>query len=241
MFDPAPLETNIYSTTVYEAQPYAVDPSGEVYIEQDAYAGGGGYAPVIAAAPADVIITTPPSATVTPAEPAPSDTAAAGGPKEDTYTLVDEGNIAFNAGDYESAIRLYVAAVLVDDTDAFARLFYGLAQFAIGDYELAAVGMRRALTLDPELITSPIDLRSIYPDLETFDEQLKRLVVGVSENPKNEDVVFLLGYVYYATADPASAVALLQTAVDLDPTDELALAVRDRAAEVLAETAIATE
>lgn len=231
LFDPAPLSTNIYSTTVYETEPYVVTQPAEVYVEQQGYDAGTEYAPTVPEGAADTV-TTPPSDTAVATENTPTDAQ-----QEDTYTLVDEGNIAFNAGDYEAAIRLYVAAVLIDDTDASARLFYGLAEFAVGDYELAAVGMRRALSLDPELISSPIDLRSIYPDAETFEGQLKKLVEYVAANPKEQNPVFLLGYVYFATADPGSAVSVLQAAVSLEPTDELASAVLSRAVEVLSETA----
>ena len=172
--------------------------------------------------------TVQPSIEVGPAEPpdegGPSDTAEP--------TLVDFGNAAFNAGEYNEAVRYYVGAVLADDKDAVARLFYGLAQFALGDYDLAAMGMRRALAVMPDLIDRPIDLRSLYPDIETFESHLDKLVRFVNEHPSGTNALFVLGYVYYASAQPELAVPTLRALTDLDPKDELASRVRDAAIRV---------
>jgi tetratricopeptide (TPR) repeat protein len=150
-------------------------------------------------------------------------------------TLVDFGNAAFNAGDYEGAVRYYVGAVLADDNDGVARLFYGLTQFALGDYDLSAMGMRRALGVLPELIDRPIDLRSLYPDAESFEAQLEKLVSFVKEHKDARNALFTLGYVYYATAQPGLATETMRKLTDLDPKDELAIKVRDAAAKVIAQ------
>jgi len=148
-------------------------------------------------------------------------------------TLVDQGNAAFNAGEYERAGRLYLSAVLADQNTEIARLFYGLAQFALGDYELAATAMRRAILIGSDMIERPVDLRSIYPDLQTFENHVERLYTFVSEHPGDRNALFLLGFVHYASAHPDQAVTYLRTLTDLDPTDELAIKIRDRAAEVI--------
>jgi len=152
---------------------------------------------------------------------------------EQEPTLVDIGNAAFNEGDYQEAIRYYVGAVLANDNDGIARLFYGLSQFAIGDYDLAAMGMRRALVIMPDLIDRPIDLRSLYPDLETFESQLDKLVRFVEENPRGTNAMFVLGYVYYASAQPELAVSTLRKLTDLDSKDKEAAQVRNAAIAVL--------
>jgi tetratricopeptide (TPR) repeat protein len=146
---------------------------------------------------------------------------------------VDLGNAAFNDGAYDEAVRYYIGAVLTDDQDGIARLFYGLAQFALGDYDLAATGMRRALVVLPDLIERPIDLRSLYPDLETFESHLNKLVRFVNEHPKGTNALFVLGYVYYASAQPELAAATMRSLTELEPTDELAAKVRDASVQVL--------
>jgi len=148
-------------------------------------------------------------------------------------TLVDLGNAAFNVGAYRDAIRYYTAAVLSDDSDGFARLFYGLAQFAMGDYDLAVVAFRRALALEPSLITEPIDLRSIYADAKTFERHRARLLKHVSLNSDEYESMFLAGYVYFATAEPGNALAMFRSVLELKAGDALTIKLRDTAVRIL--------
>ena len=228
-----PANNYYSSTTVYETEPVvvyqtdAVDP-----VPSDA---GVVYGEIPPAAPDPAYGPPPPvggPVTGTPDPSAPiTEPGTAGEPAKPT--LIDEGNAAFNAGEYQTAVRYYVSAVLAGDNDAFARLFYGLAQFALGDYELAAMGMRRALAIAPELIERPVDFRSIYPDLATFDRHLNKLVAYVAEHPTDKAALFLLSYVYFASAQPDLALPTARVLADLDPEDKLAGKVRDAAAGVL--------
>ena len=142
---------------------------------------------------------------------------------------INDGNAAFLEGRYEDARRQYVRVVFADERDGFAKLLYGLASFALGDHELAAVAVRRALDLLPELIDDPIDLRGFYPDQVTLEAQISALLAILREHPDDPEGLFLLGYLYYAIGQPDEAVATLQQLVDFDPIDELAPRVRDAA------------
>jgi len=154
-----------------------------------------------------------------------------GSPNE--ATLVDLGNAAFNVGAYSDAIRYYTAAVLADDSDGFARLFYGLGQFAMGDYDLAVVAFRRALAMEPSLITEPIDLRSIYADAKTFERHRARLLKHVGENADEYESMFLMGYIYFATAEPGNALAMFRSVLELNEADAQTIQLRDTIAEIL--------
>ena len=241
-------------TTVIRTDPevayVSTDDDSDVYYAENIYmdgGGGGSYqssngAGYLSApdAPAvgPTIVEAPPFA---PAQPAvtvrpgeeqlvpPSATASA--PPDPT--LVDHGNAAFNAGDYHEAARFYVGAVLADDGDAYARLFYGLAQFAQGDIDLAAMALRRALSVEPELIDHPIDLRTLYPEASIFDGHTDRLAYHVGANPEDRNGLFVLGYVRYATAQPELALESLQALIALDPQDGLARELRDAVQRVL--------
>ena len=228
-------------TTVYHRDPYwgSFDDDGasvtnNIYIGDEAeevMSGQGGGVAYISAPQTSgvepIIEVGPPLPTAgTTAEPS----AEPGLPEP---TLVDLGNAAFNDGAYDEAVRYYIGAVLTDDQDGIARLFYGLAEFALGDYDLAATGMRRALVVLPDLIERPIDLRSLYPDLGTFESHLNKLVRFVNEHPKGTNALFVLGYVYYASAQPELAAATMRSLTELDPTDELAAKVRDASVQVL--------
>lgn len=166
----------------------------------------------------------PTTESVTPGAPATAEEdQSAGNP------WLDQGGAAFAAGHYEDARGLFLQAAFADESDGFAKLLYGLASFAQGEYKLAIVAVRRALAISPELIDNPIDLRGFYPDAGTLDAHLKALAGTVESNPLDADKLFLLGYLRYATGQPQEAYEALQKAVEIDPTDELSARVSDRA------------
>lgn len=142
---------------------------------------------------------------------------------------IDSGSAAFAAGRYDEARGLFLRAIFVDEEDGFAKLLYGLASFADGDYRLAAVALRRALEVTPELVDNPIDLRGFYPDAETLQGHIQALVDSLEKNPLDADGAFLLGYLYYATGEPQKAYETLQRAAEVDPTNEFATRVGERA------------
>lgn len=140
---------------------------------------------------------------------------------------IELGNRVFAEGRYAEARSHYMGAALADEDDGFARLFYGLASFALGEFEAASAAFRRSLTLSKELIDAPIDLRQFYKDGTQLDAQLAALERRTLEVPSDREAGLLLGYLYYATAAPDKALAEFQRLVDAEPTDELAALLRD--------------
>ncbi|MFQ5461401.1 MAG: tetratricopeptide repeat protein [Phycisphaerae bacterium] len=225
---PCPVVVEETVETTLPAEPIAEATGSVVYEETTTTVPGGAISET-----APTAGPSPEPAAPTPAGPL-AHAAEGGAPNEPT--LVDLGNAAFNVGAYRDAIRYYTAAVLADDNDGFARLFYGLAQFAIGDYDLAVVAIRRALALEPSLITEPIDLRSIYSDAKTFERHRDRLLQHVSRSPDEYESMFLAGYVYFATAEPGNALAMFRSVLELKSDDALTIKLRDTAASILSRT-----
>lgn len=147
--------------------------------------------------------------------------------------LVKKGNEAFRAGRYDEARNWHARAMLADAEDGYAKLFYGLANFALGQYDVAASAFRRALMEVPELIDYPIDLRTVYDDPSILTTQLRKLARVRSEQSADTELAFLLGYLYYATGDPQGAVNTLGALMSEDSDDTLARLVRDAAIRVL--------
>lgn len=145
---------------------------------------------------------------------------------------IELGNRVFAEGRYAEARSHYMGAALADEHDGFARLFYGLASFALGEYEAAAAAFRRALTLSPELIDAPIDLRQFYKDRAALEAQLALLERRAVESPDDRDAGLVLGYLYYATAAPGKALAEFERLVDSETDDEVAALLRDAARRV---------
>jgi len=146
--------------------------------------------------------------------------------------LVEKGNEAMRAGRYEEARDWHARAMLADEQDGFAKLFYAMSNLGLGQFDIAASAMRRALMDAPELIDYPIDLRTVYDDASVVTTQMQDLIRVRSERGSDAELTFLLGYLYYATGDPQSAVSTLNDAATGDTTDTLTSLVRDAAIRV---------
>ncbi|MFQ5591757.1 MAG: tetratricopeptide repeat protein [Phycisphaerae bacterium] len=220
-----PLLSPVHDTTIIYAQgsQSAPPPAAEAYISAPAQP-----QPVDPGEANDVELPQPSPASQTAAGAATSATDAG-----EVTPWTELGATAFAAGRYDEARYLYMRAVLADDGDGYAKLFYGLANFAAGEYGAAATAVRRALEAIPDLIDDPIDLRALYPDESVLTMQLGQLGELVQANPGDREARFLLGYLYYATAKPQEALQLLQSAADGDPDDALAAFVRDAAQRVV--------
>lgn len=144
-------------------------------------------------------------------------------------TLIGQGNTAFLAGRYDQARRLYASAMLADERDGYAKLLYAMANFAIGDYAVSGMALRRALLTTPELIDYPVDVRSLYEAPAPFNAQLETLIRYVADHPQYPSALLLLGYIEYAAGAPERAVAIMEQLTAADPDDSVAALVRDAA------------
>ncbi|MHC5111091.1 MAG: tetratricopeptide repeat protein [Planctomycetota bacterium] len=243
-YDDVGYETNYYdySTDVYQATP-AAEPQTIVYDGSTSTDGTTIIMEPVETQPSVEMIEDGTQQTMVPMTPSNAAKDDFVGPPaeadasiSDVYgkpSLIDQGNAAFNQEEYEAAVRFYMAAILEDDSDGYARLFYGLGQFALGDYGLSAIGFRRALVLAPDLVTNPIDLRSIYQGQEQFDAHVNKLKSYLGENPEDWEASFVLGYVYFASAAPDMALAMFQTAKAKRPDDALLKSLTNSAVQVL--------
>ena len=101
--------------------------------------------------------------------------------------------------------------------------------FALGEYATAGAAVRRSVLLRPDLIESPIDLRSMYADPMVLDGQLGRLANFVRLNASNRSAKFLLAYLHFAALQPEYTVTLAAELTKADPNDGLAKHLLDQA------------
>jgi Flp pilus assembly protein TadD len=146
---------------------------------------------------------------------------------------VGEGNSAFAAGRYGDARRAYVRAVLFDENDGTAKLLYGLATFAEGDFGVAATALRRALATTPDLIDYPFNIVALYGNGAGFNEQLSALARYIGANPEDREAILLLAYLRYASGEAAEAQVMFGALADADPTDSLVVFLRDAATRAM--------
>ncbi len=143
--------------------------------------------------------------------------------------LLEEAGEAFAAGRYEDARNLYIRAMLADERDGYAKLLYGMSSFALGEYEVASVAVRRALLTTELLIDQPLDLRTLYAEPLLFERQLDELIRRVQQNKDDQAAKFLLGYLNYSIGRVEAAVAMFTELSTIDPADTLALKLRNKA------------
>ncbi|MFQ5412816.1 MAG: tetratricopeptide repeat protein [Phycisphaerae bacterium] len=159
--------------------------------------------------------------------PEPDSTYAA--PPSPIQALLEQGHDAFRRGAYEEARSRYVRAILADEAGGVAKLFYGFANVALGDYEQAAVAFRRALIATPELIDTPPDLRDLYRDDDRLTAHITDLAAFFAAHPESRDALFVLGYMHYAAADPVAALDAFTALCDADPSDDVVMLLRHAA------------
>ena len=153
-----------------------------------------------------------------------------GEPAPDWGPVLGEGNAAFTMGRYDDARRLYVRAMLVDERDGYAKILYAWANFAIGDYELAATAIRRAVMTTPDLIEYPVDVRTLYADPLVFEGQLSQLAHYTTDHPDDREALLVLAYLHYSIGEAAAASTLLADAVGpADASDMVLSLLRDAA------------
>lgn len=146
--------------------------------------------------------------------------------------LIDRGSRAFVDGRYAEARHSFLRAVMMDDSDGYARLFYAFASFAMGDYELAAVALRRSIAMEAAFATDPIDIRGFYPDEDTFKAHVSQLNGHIEANPEDKDARFVLAYVHYASGEPGKAIEMLSKLTAVSASDETAAQVLEGAKQV---------
>ena len=103
----------------------------------------------------------------------------------------------------------------------------------MGHYQLAATSIRKALEVTPELIDNPIDIRSIYPDRETFERHRVALRKHLAKNDSTPDYQLLDAYLYFASGEPDAALEGLKRLAATVPADELVVRLRDAAARIV--------
>lgn len=140
-----------------------------------------------------------------------------------------QADAAASVGDYESARRLYVRAMLARPSDADLQLSYALVHLGLGEYTIAAVALRRSLAMAPDLMDEPPDLRTSDPTRAPLAAQIGRLEEYLAGSTADAEAWFLLGYLRHAGRNHVASVEALQEAVSLNPDDLVAALLHDAA------------
>lgn len=228
--------TTVVGTPAYYSQPEATyyGDSGTTYIDSQTYPApsveGSGSTYVerqISAPSAPPTIGMPPTTAPPVQQPAPQQEATARQPDQGVLAAVGQGNEHFGAGRFTDARRSYGEAMAIDDTDGIAKLLYGLASFAEGDYVAATASIRHAMKATPDLVYYPFNIKALYRDQMKFQEHLAALAQHADVRPGDQDAQFLLGCMWYASGDAQNAATKFGSLALNHPDEKLYAALRD--------------
>ena len=152
----------------------------------------------------------------------PIDTQSAPPPAEVADPAVakfDSARAAFGTGDYAGALQLTDEALKVLPNDATLHEFRALVLFAVGKYDLAAGPLYAVLSVGPGWDWTT--MAGLYPNIDVYTSQLRKLEAFVWANPKSTAGRFVLAYHYLTQGHTDAAVGQLKQVVALAPQDTL--------------------
>ncbi|MEP0842271.1 MAG: tetratricopeptide repeat protein [Phycisphaerae bacterium] len=144
------------------------------------------------------------------------------------YTSMDRGLIAFREGQYREAADAFRLAADTNQGDPAPKIYAGHALFATGRYREAVKFLRAALERQPRIAYLNYDMRSDYRRREDFDRQLAALREALRLAPRDEDRLFMLGYVLYFGGQRENAYYEFEKLVRINPRDRLAAQLMER-------------
>lgn len=237
------LSFTYFDTPYYYSEPAVVytEPSTVVYAQPQTYYAESGTTYVeTQPAPSTTYVErqyevqqAPSTAPAVEAAPSQQEQQPAKQPDQRVLAAVGQGNEHFGAGRYAEARNAYGEAMAIEPTDGVARLLFGLASFAQGDFSTAAGSVRQALDTTPDLIWYPFNIKALYRNDAKFQEHVAALAGNVDAAPGNTENQFLLGYMWYASGDAVSAKTIFGALATNNPSEQLYLALRDASTQAL--------
>lgn len=175
-------------------------------------------APVDPGAPIAAAPTT--AAPVATAEAPPAANPLPPGVTQEALDAFNQARDTFYQGDYTGALTLVDKALKQMPKDAATHEFRALVLFALGKYQDAASTVYAVLSVGPGWDWTTMS--SMYPDVATYTEQLRKLETFVKANADSSPAHFLLAYHYITAGHKDAAAKQLKEVLALTPENTLA-------------------
>ncbi len=194
------------------------------------------YSAVVAAQPAQTTVVYDYSQPINVVAEAPNPATASS-----TEQVFSAARDAFKAGDFQRALDL-TDQVLKDSPNVpVVHEFRALCLFALKRFDEAAAVDYAVLSAGPGWNWTT--LVGLYPDVDTYTNQLRALETSVRSNPNSPSTQFLLGYHYLVQGHQDAAAGQFEKVAKLQPTDQLSASfvkALKKAAEQPAQVNVAT-
>ncbi len=136
----------------------------------------------------------------------------------DTVILFNTGLAAYNAKNYDKAIKYYSEAAKHGyngaRTYSLIASAYQLKGDTIGSLDVLKEGFNKYPT-DNGVLTSMIQ---IYLDMDKTDDAMKYLEMAIEQDPTNTTYYFAQGTLYEKLKDEENAIKTYEKALEIDPT-----------------------
>ena len=132
---------------------------------------------------------------------------------------VDAARSSFRAGDYPQALAQLDQAAQQLPNDPVVHELRGLTLFALGKYKPAAAAVYAVLSISPGWDWTT--LSGLYPSVDVYTAQIRKLESFVKENASAPEGHFLLAYHYAVMGHKEAALRQWKQAADLTPNDPL--------------------
>lgn len=170
------------------------------------------------AAPGEVVYDySQPIVAYSEATPAPAAGDLPPGVSETGLDLFNQARSTFVQGDYEQALKLANEALKSMPNDAVVHEFRALCLFALGYTRPAAAALHAVLSVGPGWDWTT--LASLYPDIETYTQQLRKLEEFAKSQPDQADAHFVLAYHYMTMGHTDAAANQFRAVLRLVPGD----------------------
>jgi tetratricopeptide (TPR) repeat protein len=138
---------------------------------------------------------------------------------DSTEQVFSAARDSFKAGDYPRALDLADQVLKQTPNAAVVHEFRALALFALKRYDEAAAVAYAVLSAGPGWNWTT--LTGLYPNVDTYTNQLRALEAYVTSNPASPNGRFLLAYHYMVQGHNEQAAAQFAQVVKLAPGDQL--------------------
>lgn len=127
-------------------------------------------------------------------------------PAKELARLLKLGREAFASGEYGTAVDRFNQAIAADAKAAEPHFLKAQAEFAAGNYAVAAADVQAGLALDPAWPAGAFDPKEPYgANAAAFAGHLAQLRKAMAANPAEPSLAFLLGYELWFVGERAEA------------------------------------
>ena len=146
---------------------------------------------------------------------------------DDIELLIELGNLYYEVGMENEALRSYLAVVELDSTHVGARTNLGSLYTDMREFESARVQLRKALILDPDNVMVYINLGTNNYASRKYYEAVEMYRQALAIDPDSAEAHFNLAVAFADAQIFDEAVREWQKVIELDPEGAIAQICRD--------------